>query len=224
MNSFMCPPHVVIFDFNGTLFDDIHVAYGSVQEIFRTYNIPCPTLEQYRGETSANYMEFYYNHGFPRTTTGDELNVIRNGFYKTTGRGAQIRHDVWKTLSGLSALGIFTAIVSAETEINLYRYLIQSDNLQKSFDFIKAEAWGVQGKEKALLRVAEIFGKEPRQIVYVDDSVDGLTSAKNVGVIPVAFTNSTGYNSEHRLMQVTEFSIQEIGELNNLINIGRSLS
>ena len=36
---------------------------------------------------------------------------------------------------------------------------------------------GRQGR-KALLRVAEIFGKEPRQIVYVDDSVDGLTSAK----------------------------------------------
>lgn len=224
MISFLRPPRVVVFDFNGTLFDDLHVAYGSVQEIFRTYSIPCPALEQYREEISANYMEFYYNHGFPRTTTGDELNLIRNEFYKTNGGSAKMRPDVRKTIDHLSFLHIHTAIVSAEVSVNLYRQLIRWGNLQRSFDFIKAEAWGDKGKEKALVRVVEVFDVKFDEMIYVDDSVDGLTSAKNVGVIPVAFTNPTGYHSEHRLAQVTEFSVKEIWELNNLIGVRSGLS
>lgn len=61
-------------------------------------------------------------------------------------------------------------------------------------------------------------------MVYLDDSVDGLNSAKNVGVVPVAFTNLTGYHSERRLVQVAEFCIQEISELNNLIEANGGLS
>ncbi len=224
MTQLTHPPRVAVFDFNGTLFDDLHVAYGSVQEIFRTYSISYPTLEQYREEIKADYMEFYYNHGFSRTTTGDELNVIRNRFYKINGGKAKIRPDVGKTLNDLSALNIRMAIVSAELSTNLYRQLIHWGNLQRSFDFIKAEAWGDKGKEKALLQVVEVFGEDPGDIIYVDDSVDGLTSAKKVGVIPVAFANPTGYNSDRRLAQVTEFSVQEIGELLDLIKIEKSKS
>lgn len=219
MNSLTHQPKVVIFDFNGTLFDDFHVAFGSVQEIFKTYEIPCPTIEQYREEITANYMEFYYKHGFPRTTTGDELNVIRNRFYKNNGGSAKIRSDVSKIINHLSFLRIRTAIVSAETSTNLYRQLIRHRNLQKDFDFIRGEAWGDGGKEKAFLQVAEIFGEHPLGMIYVDDSVDGLTSAKNVGVIPVAFTNPTGYNSECRLTQVTEFSVKEVWDLKDLIRV-----
>lgn len=224
MKQLIHPPQVVVFDFNGTLFDDLHVAYGSVQEIFRTYTITCPTLEQYREEISADYMEFYFNHGFPRTTTGDELNAIRNRFYRTSGGSAQIRPDVKKTLYFLSALKVRVAIVSAESSTNLYRQLMRGGNLQKSFDFIKAEAWGEKGKEKAFVQIMEIFGNNPDEMIYVDDSVDGLTSAKKVGLVPVAFVNQTGYHSKHRLEMVTEFSIQEIRELNNLINFGEDLS
>lgn len=217
MASLRSQPKVVVLDFNGTSFDDLHVAFGSVQEIFRTYNIPCPTLEQYREEITANYMEFYYSHGFLRTTTGDELNKIRNRFYKINDGSAKIRSDTRKTLAHLAFYHIRMAIVSAESLTNLYRQLIRHGDLQKNFDFIRAEAWGENGKEKALLQVAEVFDEDPSNMIYVDDSVDGLTSARNVGVIPVAFTNPTGYNSEHRLMQVTEFSVKEMWDLRNLI-------
>jgi len=216
-------PRVVVFDFNGTLFDDHHVAYGSVQEISKIYGIPCPTLEQYREEISADYMEFYYNHGLPRTITPVELNTIRNKFYKTNGESAQIRSDVWTTLHHLAYFKIYTAIVSAETETNLFRQLIRANNLQRSFDFIKAESWGHRGKEEALLRVAEIFGEESQRILYIDDSVDGLTSAKNIGMVPIAFTNPTGYHSRHRLMQVTKFNIDEMSEIVKIVKDGGKL-
>ena len=219
MTSLILQPRVVVFDFTGTLFDDLSVAYGSVQEIFKTFGLSCPSLEEYREGNTANYMKFYYDHGFSITTTVDELNVIRNRFYKTNDGVAKIRPDASKMIDHLAFLRIPVAIVSSESSINLYRQLIQHRNLQRSFDFIRGEAWGEKGKEKAFMQVAEVFGEDSGNMIYVDDTVDGLTSAKNVGVVPVAFTNPTGYNSEFRLMQVTEFSIKEMWDLKDLIRV-----
>lgn len=222
MSSFIQLPPIkaVVFDFNGTLFDDLRVAYGSVQEIFRTYGVPCPTIDQYRQEISADYMKFYYDYGIPVTKIDDDVNAIRNRYYQNNGGSAQVRQDVKKTLVGLSSLDIRLAIVSAESSVNLYRQLIRAGDIQRFFDFIKPDAWGAKGKEQALLQAAEIFGINPHEMIYVDDSVDGLNSAKNLGVIPVAFANPTGYHSEQRLKIVSELRIQEIGEIINMIEVG----
>lgn len=136
MALFLRPPRVVVFDFNGTLFDDLHVAYGSVQEIFRTYGVPCPTLEQYREEITSNYMEFYYDYGIPRATVDHELNAIRNRYYHKNGRSAQIRPDVERTMKTLFLDRIRLAIVSAESSVNLHRQLIRCGNIQRDFDVI----------------------------------------------------------------------------------------
>ena len=206
-------PKVVVFDFNGTLFDDLHVAYGSVQEIFKTYGISCPTLVQYREEITAN-LKFYYQYGIPSYITLDELNAIRRKFYRKNHGNAQIRSDVSVTLNWLLIVGFHTAIVSAEATTTLHRFLIQG-GLNRKFDFIRTEAW--DGKDKALLQVADILNCPPEDMVYIDDTVDGLTAAKNAGVIPIAFINSTGYNSERRLLEVTDLSMREIGEIENII-------
>jgi len=211
-------PRVVIFDFNGTLIDDLHIAYGSVQKIFSVYHLSCPTIDQFREEISADFMEFYYGHGFPRTTTVEELNTIRKSFYETSGHNAKIRMDVPATLRWLFSAGLHTAIVSAERSATLYKYLVQG-GLQKWFDCILPEAWGKGTKQKYLLSVAEIFEVEPSDMIYVDDTVDGLTAARNAGVIPVAFTNPTGYNSASRLLKVANLSIKEISEVGEIVKI-----
>lgn len=207
------PPKVIVFDFNGTLLDDLHVAYGSVREIFRTYGISCPTLEQYREEISADFMELYYRYGFPRTTTADDLNVIRKKFYQANEGAAQIRADAPATLDWLFVHGFRTAIVSAETMTTLHKYLVQS-GLQRKFDFVRAEAWGSkEAKVNAFLQTVQVFGCLPAEMIYLDDTVDGLIAAKNAGVTPVAFINPTGYTSGHRLAEVTNLSIENISEL-----------
>lgn len=210
-------PRVVIFDFNGTLLDDLGVAYGSVQEIFNTYDMSCPTIQQFREEITADFMEFYYRHGFPKTTTADELNAIRRKFYRANGDKAQIRADVRATLNWLLAVGLYASIVSAEVTTTLHKYLLR-DGLNRKFDFIRPEAWGsTDAKPKALAQAIDVFSCSPEDMIYVDDTVDGLVAAKQVGITPVAFTNPTGYNSSHRLMEVAGVNINEIGDLKNLI-------
>jgi len=209
----------IIFDLNGTLIDDLHISYGSVKEIFRVYGKPCPTFEQYREEVSADFMKFYYRYKLPITATKDDLNAIRGKFYKSHEIGARLRPGAHRTLEWLNKF-FYVAIVSAEITTNLYRILIEN-GIQKNFDFIKPEAGA--NKSKALLQASEIFGCAPQDMMYVDDTVDGLESAKTVGVVPVAFANPTGYNSERRLLEVTDLDISEIGEMKELLELQRRL-
>jgi len=218
-------PKVVVFDFNGTLLDDLHVAYESVQEIFRIYDISCPTLEQFREEISADFMEFYFQHGFLRPTYKnelkglvDDLQTIRRSFYRANEGNARIRPDVSRMVSWLLVRGFYVAIVGAERRTTLHGYLVK-DGLQRRFDCVISEAWGDGAKKKALLEVGEIFKVFSEDICYVDDTVDGLFAARDARVVPVAFTNHTGYHSKERLLHVTDISVSEIGELKNLLKI-----
>lgn len=219
----MRSPRVVVFDFNGVLLNDLCVAYGSVQEIFKTYDIPCPTLEQFREEITAEFMEFYFQHGFSRPTAKDELEKLRDDlqtirriFYRANEGNACIRSDVSNMVRWLLARNFYVAIVSAERRTTLHKYLVK-DGLQRQFDCIISGAWGDGAKEKALIDAAEIFEVRPGNMIYVDDTVDGLRAAGNAGVVPVAFTNMTGYNSSHKLMEVTDININEISGLKELI-------
>ena len=78
---------LVIFDNNGTLENDLDLAFGSVVEIFNRYSLKSPSLEQYRNEISARFMDFYYRHGFNKNFSGkgdkgdiDALNQIREEY------------------------------------------------------------------------------------------------------------------------------------------------
>lgn len=212
-----------IFDFNGTLLDDIELAYGSVVEIFKTYNLQPPTLEQYREEITANFMGFYYKYGFIKNFSGggaegdrDALNEIRRNYYSNHGNDGKIRDDAVGTVSSLVAMDMEVGIVSAEILSSLMDRL-GSCGLAGLFpkQFIRAEVWG--DKSLALTEICGSLGVDPNQAAYVDDTVDGNDAAKRAGLIAVGFCNKTGYNSEDRIRAVADFTVNELSELPELV-------
>lgn len=210
----------VIFDWNGTLYDDLEpLAYASVVEIFKTYNLAPPTLDEYRQEVTSKFMDFYYGHGFIPNFSGQgsdgdarALNNIRKKFYTDNRSKGRVRVDATRTVLNLGVMRIKIGIVSAEIESLLFERLYSSD-LHKLVDsrFIKTQVW--DGKGPALLEVCEKLGIAPKNTVYVDDTVDGTSAAKKAGLIPVGFSNRTGYNSGERLLSVTPFLAHELSDL-----------
>src|SRR3989344_8317068 len=104
----------VIFDWNGTLHDDLEwLAYRSVVKIFETYNLSPPTLDEYRQEITADFMKFYYKQGFAHNFSGQgedgdskALNVIRKKCYTENGDKGNIRRDATRTVFNLRSMGI----------------------------------------------------------------------------------------------------------------------
>lgn len=216
----------VIFDWNGTLHDDLErLAYGSVVKIFETHNIPTPTLDEYRQEITASFMKFYYKHGFVPNFSGQgedgdskALNIIRKKYYTENVDKGNIRLDAAQTVFNLRSMGIKVGIVSAEIGSTLFDKLNSSD-LYGLFDsqFVRAQVWDDKGL--ALLKMCQDLDVSPGNTIYVDDTIDGTGSAKKVGLIPVGFGNETGYNSEDRLRLITPFVIYELAELPQLVGL-----
>lgn len=215
----------VIFDWNGTLHDDLGgLAYRSVVEIFETYKLPPPTLDEYRQEITASFMKFYYKHGFAPNFSGQgedgdskALNVIRKKYYTENGDKGNIRPDATQTVFNLRSMGIKVGIVSAEIESILFEKLNSSD-LHRLFDsqFVRAQIWGDKGP--ALLEMCKKLDVSPGNTIYVDDTVDGTGSAKKVGLLPIGFGNETGYNSEDRLRSMTSLIVHELFEILDLVH------
>ena len=211
---------MVVFDNNGTIFDDLDVAYGSVVAIFKAYGIPSPTKEQYRTEITANFMRFYYDHGFPLCSIGDEekklakdLNVIKETYYTEHGDSAIFRSDVAKTVFELQAIGVQTAIVSAEKESMLHRELYRF-GYAGIFKPIRSD---VKDKEACLVTLCREYGISSQAAMYVDDPDDGTSAARRAGLIPVGVIADNAYNSPERLKEVTPHLVKSLYEIVGIV-------
>jgi HAD superfamily hydrolase (TIGR01509 family) len=203
----------VVFDNNGTIYDDLGLAYGAMSEIFRRYELPAPSLEAYRQEVYSDYMEFYYSHGFsrdpnhPKFADAKALNAIRKEFFNANLQMAQFRPDAREVFKELEQRGLRLGIVSAENHSMLFNRLTEC-GLFTYFSFILADS---TEKKSALSRMLQLLKLPAECVAYVDDTADGTGAAKKIGIRPIGFLG--GYNSKERLLTVTELLISELSEL-----------
>ena len=207
------PVRLVVFDNNGTALDDLHVAYGSVCEIFRSFGLEPPSQGTYRREITADFMQFYWRHGIAPTITGDELNVIRKRYYMDHMREAQYRRDFRTFIRFLKGEDVHRGMCSAEQHAVLIDFLV-GENLHHYFppQSIVGSAW--PKKAPYLKRLAEEVGVDPTYCAYVGDTVDDMEAAHEAGFQAVAFAHDTGYNSESRLRKADPtFVVHSFSEL-----------
>jgi phosphoglycolate phosphatase len=201
----------VIFDYNGTLLDDVGPSYSSVVGIFKHYGLKAPSLDQYRSEVSSDFMPFYHGHGIPSSATAEDLNVIRRDYFLRNWHETQLRSDAKSVIDELTSKGMPLGIVSSEVD-NLIKRRLKEDGLIYRFHSIKAD---VRDKEEALLEAAHEMSVHPMDTIYVDDTVDGNRAAVDVGMHAVGF--GQGFHSVDRIREVTSLIIFELSELLSIV-------
>lgn len=195
----------LVLDNNGTMFDDFHLTYGSVEMIFAVLGIPCPTKEQFRTEISSDFMQFYWKHGVPKDVTGDQLNGIRRLYFRARRNTAHYRPDLGPFLVHCrDTRKIKVGVCSAETNTLLGEYL---EPLCKSNFFslgaddqplIRGEAWPT--KEVKLQELLKQAGVPAHRAALVGDTADDIHQAHAVGMRGIAFSHGTAYHRRERLI------------------------
>lgn len=207
------PCRMAIFDWNGTLLDDIDIVYKSVVEIFKRYDLNPPTLQELRNEISSDFIRFYQNHGMPLDIKGDDLNKIRKEIFKKFWHEAKLREGIFELLDFCKKLGMLRIIVSAEMP-QVLENRIKQFSLHNHIDKIIG---GAYNKEEVLFRLINEHKIMPNEMFYLDDSIDGIKAAKNLGIIIIGFTN--GYISRDRIIEVNpDFEASSLSEVLNIIN------
>jgi len=174
------------FDWNGTLLDDLEIAYESVKEIFRRFKLQSPTLQEYRTKISSDFSGFYYQNGIPRETTPEELNLIRKEFLETYWCDAKLHDGALGLLQTCAASGLKIGLVSAEVpEILAAR--LQQFGIKDLFFHAEGGAWP---KKDALKRLGEKLElRNGTWAFYVDDTPEGIQAASEAGFTTVGFAN-----------------------------------
>ncbi len=188
-----------IFDFNGTLQDDLHFIYEcGPRRIFEKFGLPCPDLDTYRNEVTGDFMvSFYWPHGIPREVTAEDLNAIMKAAMKEPGRRpAQLFPDALNALEAVAASGCENVLVSAYDSAKLAEGVARH-GLGRFFSQIRGE---VPDKAQEFFRLRVQRGVDPARICAIGDQVEDAVAAAQAGIVPVICPR--GFHGRERIETV----------------------
>jgi phosphoglycolate phosphatase-like HAD superfamily hydrolase len=188
-----------VFDDRGTALDDLQMGYGSVEHIFSLLGLPCPTKDQFRNEISPNSMEgFYWRRGVPRSVSAEDLEVVRKLYYQARKGRARYRPDFAPLVQDLKRRRIRVAMCSAETPEILHAFMQEAGCLEL-IGKAMVRGGAFPSKTPVLKALAEELNIPPHRAAYVDDTDDGISAAREAGLVTIGFNHPTSYNSSLRI-------------------------
>lgn len=201
---------IALFDWNGTLLDDMPVWYASVKEIFRVYGKEPPTIAQYFRELEGDYLAIYRSRGIEASR--DELNAIYEPFYAAHVSEATTFPQVRETLQLLVGRGLKLGLITAQ-QASLVSPLLEKLGLD---GFFKYRAYHVLDKQATINRVLNHQGVDPAECCFVGDAPSDIRHGRKAGVVTIAFL--AGYIPEDVILQSEPtLQIRNFNELTAII-------
>ena len=127
----------IIWDFNGTIYDDVDACIKSANHLLGAYDLPLITsLEQYRSLFGFPIQDYYARMGFdfekvPYAVLAPEW----MGYYFTYSKDSTVYADIPKVMDALHEREVEQWILSA-TEVNMLRGQLESLGILSRFDGI----------------------------------------------------------------------------------------
>jgi phosphoglycolate phosphatase len=200
----------VIFDWSGTLADDLAMTYKATTYVFEKLGAKPMSLEEYRQNFFLPYMEFC-KKCFPNCTVDQIKQLFWEGM-RTAG-DAKLYPKVKDVIKDLYVKGIKIIIMSSTTKeiviVDAKRYGI--------FDYLHEINTDILDKTEVIAEILQRNGFKPEETIFVGDMPHDIDAAKKVGAISVGI--SWGHKSKEILEASNpDYLISNITELEQLIN------
>lgn len=203
---------LAMFDFNGTLVDDLDVLYERTKAVFRKYKAKPPSLKIFRNASPIN-AEWYYCNGIPREITPEQIREQFSALQGPDWNKSRLRPDAINVAHILREQKIITGIVSA-LNAPLFEKRVGEMGIREDFDFLIG---GREDKRLAFLEAMEKFQIPPQQSFYIGDTASDIIDANQAGIIAIAFTS--GYNSRKLLVaQKPDFVVKSLTDILKIVD------
>ena len=125
----------IIWDFNGTIYDDVEACIKSANRLLDAYDLPLVTsVEQYRSLFGFPIQDYYARMGFDfEKTPYAELAPEWMNYYFEYSKDSAVYPDIPEVLDALHRKGMEQWILSA-TEVNMLRGQLESLEILSRFD------------------------------------------------------------------------------------------
>ncbi|MET3133647.1 phosphoglycolate phosphatase [Oxalobacteraceae bacterium GrIS 1.11] len=172
----------VVFDWNGTLIDDLNLALGSVNQLRAGAGMEAITREQYRAQFRFPIADFYAAIGFDFADTPFAGIVAQ---YLSLFDG-QVRHcplhpGTEELLSHLTGRGIGVSILSASHREVLTDTIRAKGLFHHLTHIVGLEDGHASGKLAEALILDAKLGLQPQQILYIGDTGHDAEIAQKLG-------------------------------------------
>lgn len=206
----------IIWDWNGTLLDDLDLSIDSVNVLLKERNLSTLTTDRYKDIFGFPVINYYMAAGFD---FGKEpFEIPAKQYVKLYAAGAadlKLFPDVIDTLTFFKEKGFQQIVLSAMKDDNL-KDMISNAEISHFFDGI----FGIKdnyAREKVSLgkQVVEKLGLNPSECVMIGDTLHDAEVAEQCGFDCILF--SGGHVARHRLEQKKFRIIDELNHLKKII-------
>lgn len=172
----------LVFDWNGTLLDDLDLAVECVQELCELYGVPPIDRDGYRRAFRFPIAEFYKSIGFdPAVIPLPELMALYLERFDARAGACPLRPGAAAFLVQARSAGLAVSVLSAAHHPTLIAAVARKD-LDRMFDHVCG-----LGNDRADGKVAEAkalqarLGVPPMEVLYVGDTTHDIEVAHTLG-------------------------------------------
>ena len=208
----------IIWDWNGTLLDDLDLSLESVNVLLKERNIPTLSIEKYKDIFGFPVVDYYVKAGFDFEKEAFE--VPAKQYVKLYAAGAselKLFPDVVDTLTFFKENNYRQIVLSAMKDDNL-KLMIHNAEISHFFDGI----FGIKdnyAREKVSLgkQVVENLKLNPAECLMIGDTLHDAEVAEQCGFNCILF--SGGHVSKQRLETKGKKIINSLSELEQIVAI-----
>ncbi len=206
----------VIWDWNGTLLDDLDLSLNSVNILLEERNLPLLTEEKYKSIFTFPVIEYYKAAGFDFDKEPFEVpakQYVR--IYRDGVSGVRLFPDVVDTLTYLKEKGYRLLVLSAMRDDNL-KLMIEYAGITNFFDGI----FGIKdnyAREKISLgkQLVNDLNLNPSECLMIGDTLHDAEVSEHCGFNCMLY--SGGHVSRRRLETKNLRIIDKLQELKNIL-------
>lgn len=188
----------VIWDWNGTLWDDAVLCTEINNNMLRRRNLPLITVDDYRHKLVFPISDYYSRIGFDCEAESYEA-LAREyiGEYERLRFDCPLRTEAISLLDHLRERGIPQSVLSAYEQVALEEALNYYDLTGYFTDIIGLNDIYAEGKVANGLKYIDQLSISPGDVLFIGDTIHDFEVAQAMGVDCVLVAG--GHNSKERL-------------------------
>lgn len=192
--------HHVIWDWNGTLFDDVDLCVDVMNSLLRPRGLAPLTVTRYREVFDFPVRDYYRVLGFDfEAESFEQVGMVFIERYEGRRAEAALHPDAVRVLRAVQAEGIPQSVLSAYHQETL-EALISSHGIRDCFvRLVGLQNHYAHGKREQGVRWIRELSYQPHDVVLIGDSVHDYDVATAMGVDCLLLCG--GHQSENRLRQ-----------------------
>jgi len=215
MNNYKC----IIWDWNGTLFDDLEVSINVMNKILKKRSLPTLNIERYKEIFEFPVIKYYNQLGFDMVN--EPFECISTEFiteYQKESLSARLSENCKATLSYIREAGLKQVILSASQIENLEEQ-VRYFGIRDYFDtLLGLNHIHATSKVEIGKKWLQESGFDKNQVLMIGDTLHDFETAREIGCDCLLI--SKGHQSKERILRPGAPVIESLLDIKDFLQTG----